>query len=75
MSFTTDTITLAPIDGERLRALLAAKKVDLSILPEDHKALFPGRPLTLTALSKDLKSSAAGSQQIRQYSTLNPPKC
>lgn len=55
MSFTADTITLVPMDAERLRALLSAKKLNLSIAPEDPRALFPDRPLTLTALSKDLK--------------------
>ncbi len=54
-SFTDDMITLTPIDADRLRALLAAKKVKLSIVPEDPKTLFPERPLTLTAVSKDLK--------------------
>jgi len=56
MSFTIDTITLTPIDAEGLRALLSKKKAKLSIVPEDPKALFPERPLTLTASSKDLKA-------------------
>jgi hypothetical protein len=55
MRFTADTITLIPIDAESLRALLSTKKLKLSIVPEDPRALFPDRPLTLTALSKDLK--------------------
>lgn len=55
MNFTKDKMTLTPIDAEGLRALLSAKKLKLSIVPEDPKALFPERPLTLTASSKDLK--------------------
>lgn len=56
MSFTKETLTLTPIDAERLRALISANEVKLSIVPEDPKALFPDRPLTLTASSKDLNN-------------------
>lgn len=55
ISFTKETMTLTPIDAEGVRALLSAKKLRLSIVPEDPNALFPERPLTLTASSKDLK--------------------
>ncbi len=59
-SFTKDTITLIPIDADGLRAAISAKKVTLSTVPEDPKMIIPERPLTLTALSKDLKAFCHG---------------
>lgn len=54
-SLTKDTLALTPIDSDGLKAALAAKTAALSTLPEDPRMLIPERPMTLTALSKDLK--------------------
>jgi hypothetical protein len=53
--FDKDSLALAPIDSDGLNKLLQAGAVHLKILPEDPKLLIPERPMTLTALSKDLK--------------------
>lgn len=51
-----DTLSLTPIDSDGLNELLRAGTVHLKTLPEDPKLLMPERPMTLTALSKDLKN-------------------
>jgi hypothetical protein len=53
--FDKDTLALTPIDSDGLNELLRAGTVHLKMLPEDPKQLIPERPMTLTALSKDLK--------------------
>lgn len=53
--FDKDTLSLTPIDSDGLNELLRARTVHLKILPEDPKLLIPERPMTLTALPKDLK--------------------
>jgi len=53
--FDKDALTLTPIDSDGLNKLLQAGTVHLKILPEDPN-LIPERPMTLTALSKDLKN-------------------
>ncbi len=62
-----DSLALTPIDSDGLNKLLQAGTVHLKILPEDPKLLIPERPMTLTALSKDLKSFCrkfAGNKKI-----------
>ena len=54
--FDKDALALTPIDSDGLNKLLQAGTVHLKILPEDPKLLIPERPMTLTALSKDLKN-------------------
>jgi hypothetical protein len=54
--FDKNTLALTPIDSDGLNKLLRAGAVHLKILPEDPKLLIPERPMTLTALSKDLKN-------------------
>jgi hypothetical protein len=54
--FDKDSLALTPIDSDGLNNLLQAGTVHLKILPEDPKLLIPERPMTLTALSKDLKN-------------------
>jgi hypothetical protein len=51
-TFAADMITLMPIDAEGVRALLSARKLKLSIVPEDPKALFLDRCLTLADCPK-----------------------
>jgi hypothetical protein len=53
--FDKDALALTPIDSDGLNKLLQAGTVHLKILPEDPK-LIPERPMTLTALPKDLKN-------------------
>jgi hypothetical protein len=65
--FDKDTLSLTPIDSDGLNKLLQAGTVHLKILPEDPKLLIPERPMTLTALSKDLKNFCrkfAGNKKI-----------
>ncbi|MGA9980526.1 MAG: hypothetical protein WBQ08_18040 [Candidatus Sulfotelmatobacter sp.] len=52
--FDKEALALTPIDSDGLKRLLQAGTVHLKILPEDPK-LMPERPMTLTALSKELK--------------------
>jgi hypothetical protein len=65
--FDKDALALTPIDSDGLNKLLQAGTVHLKILPEDPKLLIPERPMTLTALSKDLKNFCrkfAGSKKV-----------
>jgi len=65
--FDRDALSLTPIDSDGLNKLLQAGTVHLNILPENPKLLIPERPMTLTALPKDLKTFCrkfAGNKKI-----------